>query len=158
MEVEDAVYSEPLPLQAQRLITGPSLLPGLPGSFPVTSSLPPGSAASIRPGGHVRETDCHHMQRGKKRKRKEKKNFNSWISRLSNDWLARSLPYIIYALSLKFRLLNINQFIKKMLNAEMFSSQVASLNIYLLQQHNSTFCFVLIDSQELEVFPLWIHS
>lgn len=103
MEVEDAVYSQPLPLQAQRLITAPSLLPGLPGSFPVTPSLPPGSVASIRPGGHVRETDCHHMQR-----KKNPKTSTSWISRLSNDWLARSHPYIIYALLLKFRLLNIN--------------------------------------------------
>lgn len=72
MEAEDAVYSQPLPLQARRLITAPSLHRGLPGSFPVTSSLPPGSAASIRPGGHVRETDCHHMQRGGEKRKKEK--------------------------------------------------------------------------------------
>lgn len=65
------VYSQPWCLQAESLIIVPFLLPrllnprsSLPQQLPLTV-MPPGSAASIRAGGHVKGSKevCHHTQK-----------------------------------------------------------------------------------------------
>lgn len=69
-EAGTRVYSQPLRLQAESLIMVPLPLPRLLSTPPTLLQqpwlivMPPGSAASIRPGGHVRGTkaDCHHTQ------------------------------------------------------------------------------------------------
>lgn len=59
-EAGTRVYSQPLRLQAESLIMVPLPLPRLlstpPPQQPWLTVMPPGSAASIRPAGHVRGT------------------------------------------------------------------------------------------------------